>query len=329
MYDVFGLGNALVDTEVNVDDEFLRQQQIAKGHMTLIDAQRREELSQALADQPHKQCSGGSAANTIYAAQAFGLQTAYTCKVANDPVGDFFIKELTDAGVEINITARADKGQSGQCFILITPDAERSMNTDLAISSDLSITDVPLEKLAGAKYFYVEGYLSSSEKSAAAAVACREASEQAGVQTCVSLSDPSMVEFFRESLQQMLGNGVTQIFCNEEEALTWAKTDRLDIAVAELKDIAPELYVTLGAKGSLAVEHGHQHSAAGVEVKAVDTTGAGDIYAGAVMAARLRGANMLDAARFANYAAAHIVTLTGARLHSVQAYQHLQQSWTP
>ena len=151
MYDVFGLGNALVDTEVNVDDEFLRQQQIAKGHMTLIDAQRREELSQALADQPHKQCSGGSAANTIYAAQAFGLQTAYTCKVANDPVGDFFIKELTDAGVEINITARADEGQSGQCFILITPDAERSMNTDLAISSDLSITDVPLEKLAGAK----------------------------------------------------------------------------------------------------------------------------------------------------------------------------------
>lgn len=328
MYDVFGLGNALVDTEVNVDDTFLRDQQIAKGHMTLIDSVRMTELADALADEQQTRCSGGSAANTIYAAQAFGLKTGYTCKVAADETGDFFINDLRHAGIDVNASARAAEGRSGQCFIMITPDAERTMNTDLGISSQLAVTDIPDDALKTSRSYYVEGYLSSSPDSTAAAIHCREIAEQAGVDVAITLSDPSMVEFFREPLEAMLGNGVTRIFCNEEEALTWAKTDRLEIAIAEIKDIAPEVYVTLSAKGSIAVTGHQQRHAPGESVKAVDTTGAGDIYAGAVLAARTRGAEPHEAARFANHCAAHIVTRYGARLGSVDEYRTLQTEFS-
>ncbi len=327
MYDIFGLGNALVDTEVNVDDGFLRDQKIAKGHMTLIDSERMAELAGALDGEHQTRCSGGSAANTIYAAQAFGLKTGYTCKVAADETGDFFINELTVAGIDVNATARADQGRSGQCFILITPDAERSMNTDLGISSQLAASDVPDEALRNSRCYYVEGYLSSSPDSTAAAIHCREVSEEAGIDVAVTLSDPSMVEFFREPLESMLGNGVTRIFCNEEEALAWARTDRLEIAIAEIKDIAPEVYVTLSEKGSIAVSGSSQKHVPGVSVTAVDTTGAGDIYAGAALAARLKGAEPAEAARFANHCAAHIVTRYGARLSTIEDYHTLQKSF--
>ncbi len=328
MYDVFGLGNALVDTEVAVEDSFLREQNITKGHMTLVDSARMTELATALADQQMRRCSGGSAANTIYSVQGFGLTTGYTCKVAEDEVGDFFIRDLSAAGIDVNASARAKSGRSGQCFIMVSKDAERTMTTDLGISSELSVSDVPNDALRGSRYYYVEGYLSSSEASTAAAIHCREIAEEAGVKVSVSLSDPSMVALFREPLEKMLGNGVDQVFCNEEEALSWAGTDRLDIAIAQLKDIAPELYVTLGAQGSVAVSGHNQQHAEGVSAKALDTTGAGDIYAGAVLAARLQGAQPRDAARFANYCAAHIVSLRGARLSSVQDYRALQQRYS-
>ncbi|MEM7100837.1 MAG: adenosine kinase [Pseudomonadota bacterium] len=324
MYDVFGLGNALVDTEVNIQDSFLQEQSIAKGHMTLIESDRREELESALAGHEHTRCSGGSAANTTFAIQGFGLKTAYTCKVAEDPVGTFFMDELQAAGIDVNTSAMATEGQSGQCFIMITPDAERTMCTDLAISSQLGREDVSEQALINARQFYVEGYLSSSEPSTQAAIHCREQAEQNGVGVAVSLSDPSMVEFFRSSLELMLGNGVTQVFCNEEEALAWAKTDRLDIAINELKDIAPEVYVTLGAQGSIAVTSTSQRTEEGFRVKAIDTTGAGDIYAGAVLAARLKGAEPGDAAKFANYCAAQIVSRYGARFKTIEEYAAME-----
>ena len=327
MYDVFGLGNALVDTEVNVEDNFLDQQNIAKGHMTLIDSARMTELSAALAAQPKNRCSGGSAANTIYAVQGFGLKTTYACKVADDETGHFFVNELRQAGIEINTNAVSDQGRSGECFIMITDDAERTMNTDLGISSALSVDDVDSSALSQANYFYVEGYLSSSENSTSAAVHCREVAQAANVPVAVSLSDPSMVEFFRQPLETILGNGVHTIFCNEEEALSWAKTDRLDIAINELKDIGQEVYVTIGAKGSIAISKNGQQTTDGVAVKAIDTTGAGDIYAGAVIAARLKDADPRTAARFGNHCASHIVSRYGARLTSLNDYQALQASY--
>jgi len=327
MYDIYGLGNALVDTEYQIDDGYLRSHGIDKGHMTLVDEQRLRTLLAGLADRPSKRISGGSAANTIFAAQGFGRKTYYSCKVASDAAGIHFIDDLTTAGVQVNQNARSRTGTSGECLILITPDAERSMNTFLGISTALSRADLDEVALRSAKYFYVEGYLSSNGSSLDAAVTAREIAESAGVRTAVSLSDTSMVVHFREGLEQILGNGVDQIFCNEEEALAWARTDRLDIAISELSDIARHCNVTLGARGSISVTKGHQLPIEGFPVKPLDTNGAGDIYAGAYLATICRGKDAAEATRFANYAASRLVTHIGARLPDIASYHRLQRSF--
>ena len=131
MYDLFGLGNAIVDIEVNIEESFLQQQSISRGHMTLIDDDRMHELMAALHELPMQRCSGGSAANTIFSAQSFGLTTAYTCKVASDPTGDFFVKEMSEAGIVLNNSIRSEIGRSGECLVMISSDAQRTMNTNL------------------------------------------------------------------------------------------------------------------------------------------------------------------------------------------------------
>jgi fructokinase len=328
MYDIYGLGNALVDTEYQIDDGYLRAHGIDKGHMTLVDEDRLRTLLAGLADRPAKRISGGSAANTIFAAQGFGTKGFYSCKVANDTAGIHFLDDLTTAGVHINRNAKSPTGTSGECLILITPDAERSMNTFLGISTALSREDLDEAALRSARYFYVEGYLSSNTTSLDAAVTARELAERGGVRTAVSLSDTSMVVHFRDGLERMLGNGVDQMFCNEEEALAWARTDRLDVAIHELADIAPHCNITLGARGSISVNNGQQTPVEGFSVKAVDTNGAGDIYAGAYLAMICKGYEPRNATRFANFAASRLVTHIGARLPDVASYHRLQRSFT-
>ena len=323
MYDVYGLGNALVDMEYQVDDAYLRDQGIAKGHMTLVDDDRLSALTRSLSGLEAERMSGGSAANTVIAVQAFGGRAYYSCRVAGDETGAFFLSDLNTAGVATNPHDADAAGVSGRCLVLVTPDAERSMNTFLGVSSELDVSSVNDDALKGSRFFYTEGYLSSSPVSTEAAIRCRELAEGAGVATAVSLSDPSMIEFFRDGLTAILGNGVQHLFCNEEEALSWAGTDRIDVAVHELGDIAPHLNITLGARGSLAVENKRQTLVPGVDVKPVDTVGAGDIYAGACLYGWSAGMNAVDAARFANHCAAHLVTRTGARLRSLKEYREL------
>lgn len=319
MYDLYGLGNALVDMEYQIEDSFLQQHEISKGHMTLVEASRIEALVADLSEPPER-ISGGSAANTIIAVQAFGASTFYSCKVANDDTGAFFLRDIGGAGVATNPNAMSQSGKSGHCLVLITPDAERSMNTYLGISSDLSTSDIDEAALASSRYFYVEGYLSSSEESTAAAIACRELAESAHVKTSISLSDPSMVEFFREPMEEIIGNGVDHLFCNEEEALAWARTDRLDIAVTELRDVGKHLNITLGSKGSLVVAPHEQTLVPGYPVDALDTTGAGDMYAGGCLYGWCVGMAAEEAAALGNYAAAQLVQRFGARLRQTVDY---------
>ncbi len=321
MYDVYGLGNALVDMEYTVDDAFLARHEIPKGHMTLVDEPKIDALVGDLTNHQPERMSGGSAANTLIAVQAFGARTFYSCKVAEDSTGAHFLADLEAAGIATNPNAQNGSGKSGHCLVLITPDAERSMNTFLGISSNLSVAEIDEAALAASRYFYVEGYLSSSEASRAAAVAARQLAEDNGVKTAVSLSDPSMVEFFRDPLTEILGNGVDHLFCNEEEALSWAGTDRLDLAVTALKDIARHLNITLGAKGSLVVSATEQTLVPGTSVDAVDTTGAGDMYAGGCLYGWCAGMSPAEAAGLGNHAAAELVKEFGARLRRLEHYQ--------
>lgn len=326
-YDLYGLGNALVDMEYQIEDSFLADHDIAKGHMTLVDESRLDALVADLEEPSPTRMSGGSAANTIIAVQAFGAATFYSCKVASDDTGAFFLNDLGDAGVATNPNARSESGTSGCCLVLITPDAERSMNTCLGISSNLSESEIDESALANSRYFYVEGYLSSSERSMAAAIACRELAESGNVKTVVSLSDPSMVEFFREPLEKILGNGVDHLFCNEEEALAWAGTDRLDVAIAELRDIGKNLNITLGSKGCMVVGLHDKHVVEGYPADAVDTTGAGDMYAGGCLYGWCAGMDARQAAALGNYSAACLVQQLGARLRKSADYQTTLQDF--
>lgn len=328
-YDVCGIGNALLDFEYLVEDGFLGAQGIAKGHMTLVDDARMGTIETALRAAEvslRSSMSGGSAANTVFAVQGFGGRGHYIYRLGDDDAGRRFAADLRAAGVGI---AGRRGGDTGRCLTLVTGDAERTMTTCLGVSADLGPPDVDEAAVAGSEFLYIEGYLATADGGRAAAVLARQVAEDAGARTSLSLSDPSMVLGCRDGLEEMLGNGVHQLFCNEEEALAWAGADRLDIALRELRDIAPNVNVTLGAAGSLTATNNGETHVPGFPSTAVDTTGAGDIYAGACLHALTGGAEPADAARFANYAAAALVAKHGARLPTASAYAELRGSYRP
>lgn len=326
-YDVYGVGAALVDTEYAVDDAWLLRHGVAKGHMTLVDEARLMALLEALEGPPAKRMCGGSAANTAIATCGFGGASHYSCRVAGDEAGAYFLRDIGAAGVDARPHDETLPGITGRCLVLVTPDAERSMNTFLGASDDIDASDIEPDALRRSRYLYMEGYLASSVSRRGAAIRAREIAEEAGVYTSLTLSDPTMVESFRENMEAMLGDGVQVLFCNEEEALVWCATDRIDVAANELRDIAPVLFITLGAAGSLAVTPVGRRQLRGHEVQALDTTGAGDMYAGACLYALTHGSSPFEAARFANYAAAQLVAVVGARLPSLSSYQVVRRDF--
>ncbi|HSG88695.1 MAG TPA: adenosine kinase [Pseudomonadales bacterium] len=313
-YDVYGLGNALVDTEFEVDDAFLSSQGIAKGHMTLVEAERQAEIVRDLEGrQPHR-ASGGSAANTLMAVSGFGGRAYYSCKIADDEVGRFFVRDLLAAGVDTNADQHHGDGVSGQCIVLVTPDAERSMNTFLGISASLSRANVQPEALQSAKYLYMEGYLCSSDTARDAMIHARALAREAGVKIAATLSDPAMVEIFAPQLREMLGDQIDHLFCNEEEVLKWTETTELDAAADVLKGFATTFSITCGSRGCLIWDGEALRQIDSPKVKAVDTVGAGDLFAGAYLYALCRGQDHVAAATLANRAAGRLVTHYGARL---------------
>ncbi|MAY35129.1 MAG: adenosine kinase [Spongiibacteraceae bacterium] len=315
-YHIYGLGAALVDTEIDVTDDDLANMGIDKGLMTLVDRSRQEEIMQNLEGHlvHSKQASGGSACNSLIAASYFGASTFYSCKVADDALGEFYMNDLRAAGVDADYSQKSAEGLTGTCLVMITPDAERSMNTYLGISETLSTAELNETALADAEYLYMEGYLVTSPTGRAAAIRAREVAEQHGVKTALSFSDPGMVEFFRDGLQEMLGQGVDMVFCNEEEALGWAQTRSLDEAIAALKQVAKTFAITLGAKGALVFDGSELIEVAPRQIKAVDTNGAGDMFAGAFLYAITSGKSFAEAGRLASVSAAEVVSHYGPRL---------------
>lgn len=313
-YNVYAIGNALVDMEFAIEDGFLQQQSIDKGVMTLVDREQQQSLYEALAGHTGKMASGGSAANTIIAVSHFGGNAFYSCKVANDPAGDFYVQDLVAAGVDTNLHKEREAGISGKCIVMITPDAERTMHTNLGISETVSEAELHPNAIEASEYVYLEGYLVTSPSGRAAAIKAREIAEQAGVKTALTFSDPNMVKFFKDGLGEMLGNGVDLLFCNREEALTWADTSDLNSALDSLKSIAKCFAITLGGEGALIYDGSQTHTIAATPVKAVDTNGAGDMFAGAFLYGLSQQFSYQQAGQLAAKAAAQLVTQFGPRL---------------
>ena len=323
-YHIYAIGNALVDKEFEVTDKFLEQSDIDKGMMTLVEKEYQDDLLNQLKNTfgLKKRASGGSAANTIIAASYFGSNCFYSCKVGNDEPGEFYLRDLNQAGVTSNASTHDEPGTTGRCVVMVTPDAERTMHSFLGISQTISEQELDVEALKNSEYLYLEGYLVTSDSARQAAIAAKKIAEQEGIKTALTFSDPGMVEFFKEGLTEMVSSGVDLLFCNEQEAKTWSGKDSLDEVANELKKIAKTFAVTLGAKGSLIFDGETLHTLEGVPVKAVDTNGAGDMYAGAFIYALTNGHSYVDAGRLATRASAEVVSHFGPRLPE-QAHQHL------
>lgn len=313
-YNVYGIGNALVDLEYAVDESFFSQMSVEKGLMTLVELERQLELLTALEDIPGGRSGGGSAANTIYAVAKLGGSAFYSCKVAHDEFGDYFLQDLAEAGIGTNLTAVREKGTTGTCLVMVTPDAERTMNTFLGISSEVSHLDLNEEALINSDYFYIEGYLVTSPSAKEAVIKAKNIAEKNGVKTAISLSDPNMVKFFRQGLLEMIGLGVDLLFCNEAEALGWAHTNVLEEAILEIKKFARRFVITLGRQGALLFDGTQEIKIAPFPVKPVDSNGAGDIFAGAFLYAITNGMEFEKAGRLASHSAATLITHFGARL---------------
>lgn len=322
-YHIYGLGAALVDTEIEVQDQELAQMNVDKGLMTLVDEARQQELIAHL--QGHlvhsKRACGGSACNTIIAASYFGANNYYSCKVANDDNGQFYLDDLKAAQVDSDYSSSKPEGITGKCLVLITPDAERSMNTYLGISETLSEQELNADAIANSEYLYYEGYLVTSPTGRAAAIKARQIAEQHGVKTAISLSDPGMVQFFKDGLVDMIGDGVDLLFCNEAEAMGWGDSSKLEDAIAQMKTLAKQFVITLGAKGAVLFDGQQLIELPGHPVKAVDSNGAGDMFAGAFLYALSQGHSFRQAGQLACRAAAEVVSHYGPRL---QAEQHQQ-----
>lgn len=315
-HNVYGIGNALVDYEYEVSPNFLHEMNIEKGLMTLVDEERQHYLLGELDSFQHQRSCGGSAANTMIAIGQLGGKAYYSCKVADDEAGKFYFEDLVGNGVQTNLNAeKLEDGITGKCMVFITPDADRTMNSFLGITSNFSFNEVCEETLKNSEYLYIEGYLVTSPTAKAAAIKCREIAKANGVKTSLTFSDPGIVSYFKEGFLEIMGNDkLDLLFCNEAEAMSFTGADNLTDAANKLKDYAHTFAITLGSKGAMIVTENREIEVLPPKVNAVDTNGAGDLFAGAFLYGVTNGLTLGDAGRLACACSSELVTKFGARL---------------
>jgi sugar/nucleoside kinase (ribokinase family) len=314
-YDIYAIGNALVDSEYEVSDALLQKMGVDKRHMTLIDTPRRAQLLHHVKAITPRQTGGGSAGNTVVALAQLGGKAFYSCKVAHDDLGDFYVKDLQARGVDTNLNhTRAQDGQTGSCMVLVTPDAERSMCTFLGVSAELNDQALHPHDIAKSKIYYMEGYLAASPTGLSAALQGRKIAKDAGVALALTLSDVSMIQFCKAGLDAMLGEGVDYLFCNQEEAQVWCGSEDLNVVKNKLQNLAKIVCLTRGPDGSEIITAEQTWHVPADKVKAIDTNGAGDMFAGAFLYAISRGYSPDKAANLGNHAAAAVVSQHGNRL---------------
>jgi sugar/nucleoside kinase (ribokinase family) len=314
-YDIYAIGAALVDTEVEVTDSFLIEHSIDKGVMTLVEQPRQAQLVNSLNQNGSRllKQSGGSACNSVVAASQLGSKAYFGGKIADDDDGRLYADDLTQAGVS-HAFLPTDHGVTGKCLVMVTSDAERTMNTYLGVSDEFSETEINQSALAKSEWLYVEGYLQTDDHRTAVVVSAVEFAKQQGVKIGLSLSDPFVAQLFYGNLKSVIGDGVDLIFCNKDEALAFTGANTVDQAAKELKAYTTTFVITDGANGATVFDGDSLIKVPGVKAKAIDTNGAGDMFAGTFLYAITSGANYQRAAELANQAAAKVVERFGPRL---------------
>lgn len=318
-YDVYGIGNAIVDIVTEVDIDFFERNNVEKGVMTLVDEKRQIELMKAIDMQRSKMSGGGSAGNTVVAINQLGGRSYYSCLVAHDDLGHFFLKDLDRNGVHTNLKFEdCPPGHTGRCLVMTSPDAQRTMNTFLGVSSFLSPAHLDEEAIKNSSYIYLEGYLVSSPKGLEAMKEAKKIAEQNKIGVALTFSDPSMTKYFSKQMEEIVGASVDLLFCNEEEAMTFTGTDFISDAREKLRGLAKRFAITLGANGALIYDGDTFIEIEPYKVRAIDTNGAGDMFAGAFMYGITHHHSYAEAGKLASLASSRVVEQWGPRMQPDQ-----------
>ncbi|PWS38567.1 adenosine kinase [Falsiroseomonas bella] len=309
--DVLGIGNAIVDVLTRADDAFLAAHDMAKGSMTLIDAAAAERIYAAMG--PGVESSGGSAGNTCAVAAALGARVGYLGKVADDALGTVFAHDIRAAGVRFPSAPLVGGAPTARCLILVTPDAQRTMNTFLGACVHFGPEDVNEAEVASAAITYMEGYLFDPPAAQAAFRKAAKVAHGAGRQVSLTLSDPFCVGRHRAAFRDLVRNEVDILFANEAELLSLYETDDFAMALAAVREEVGLAAVTRSEKGSVVVAGETTLEVAAVPTKVVDTTGAGDAYAAGFLASHALGRPLGECGRWGSVAAAEAISHFGAR----------------
>lgn len=312
LYDVVGLGNAIVDVISKQDDGFLAKWSINKDAMNLIEEDRADLLTQASIDA--LETSGGSGANTIAGIASFGGRAAYIGKVADDRLGGVFKTDMEKVGVPFPTSPLMDGPATARSIIFVTPDGKRSMNTFLGASVEFSPSDVDRDTVEAGAILYLEGYLFDKEAAKAAFVHAAEIAHAAGRKVSLTLSDSFCVDRHRDSFRQLIRTQVDILFANEEELLSLYETRDFDAAIEQLRSETGLAAVTRSEKGSVIIGDGDPIAVPAEPVsKVVDTTGAGDQYAAGFLFGVSRDLPLATCARLGHIAAAEVISHYGPR----------------
>jgi len=318
-FDICSVGSALVDFTFNIDKEYeksLINYGIPKGSMTLIEREEQEALIKELIEMgktPDKAC-GGSGTNSTVAASLFGAKCHMTCIVADDDHGRFYIEDLSSNNVNHTNPPISSDLSSGRCLVMVSGDAERTMCTNLGISTEFWTSDLDEKIIKDSRYLFLEGYLVASPKGMEICKKAIKAAKESDTKVSISLSDPNIVHAFKDEIKSLLDMECDLIFCNEDEALAFAETEDLSEAFQVFKGLSPNFLITQGSSGCIGFDGKDEFNIPGIKVKAIDSNGAGDMFAGAVLFCITSELSLEKGAIFGCYAASKVVGNVGPRL---------------
>jgi len=313
--DIIAIGDAIVDVIATCDDAFIAAHRLPKGGMQLLDTDSADRLYAAMGNA--RETSGGSAANSMAGIAAMGGRAAFIGQIANDQLGDIFRHDMQALGVKFDTPALTDPDAppTGRCLILVTPDAQRTMNTSPGASHLLAPAALDEGLIASAAILYLEGYLFGPELPRQAMMRAIDIAHGAGREIAFTLSESVCIAGRREAFTDMIDRGgIDLLFANEDEALQLTGAQALGGALAMLADKVPTLVITRGAKGAMALDRGEGVEIPAIQVrKVVDTTGAGDLFAAGFLVARARGHALSRCLETGAVSASEIISHFGAR----------------
>lgn len=312
-FKVLGIGNAMIDILIMQTDEFLSKQNIKKGVMQLVDLQRAKDLYKNFGTAT--EVSGGSGANTIYGLASLGTTTCYIGKVKDDFLGNRFKSDLENMNIhyQTKLAKKDVQDETGRCIVFITPDGERSMNTYLGVTEYLHEDDIDSESIMQSEWIYLEGYRFDGPSSELAFAKAIKVAKKNSCKVALTLSDPFCVERNIIAFKKIISNDVDLLFCNEAELKLLYNTVDLNDAVRQSSNDVQLLVCTLAEKGAIVSERGNIFSIPTGKTNAIDTTGAGDLFAAGFLYGMTKKKNITICGQMGNLAASEIISHVGAR----------------